>query len=138
MPYFELMGFGPLGWGWPMLSAALMTVSVSVSAMVVGAVIGVLAAAAKLSSSRFARGAAETYTTVLRGVPDLLVIYLFYFGGSSVLTAIGRHFGAEGFVGLPSFLTGALAVGIVSGAYQTEVFRAAVLAVAPGEVEAAR
>src|SRR5262249_40671435 len=117
MPYFELMGFGPHGWGWYMLSAAGMTLAVSVSALAVGAVLGSLAAAAKLSQSGVARGAADVYTTVLRGVPDLLVIYLFYFGGSLAITAIAQRFlQGDEFIGLPSFLTGALAVGIVSGA----------------------
>jgi octopine/nopaline transport system permease protein len=137
MPYFQLMGFGPLGWGLPMLTAAAMTFAVAVAAMMLGAVFGAIGAAAKLSSSTVARGVADAYTTILRGVPDLLVIYLFYFGGSAALTAAGRYFGAEGFIGLPTFLTGALAVGIVSGAYQTEVIRAAYLAIPKGEIEAA-
>ncbi len=138
MPYFQLMGFGPLGWGLPMLTAAAMTFAVAVAAMMLGAVFGAIGAAAKLSSSTIARGIADAYTTILRGVPDLLVIYLFYFGGSAALTAAGRYFGAEGFIGLPTFLTGALAVGIVSGAYQTEVIRAAYLAIPKGEIEAAK
>lgn len=139
MPYFDLMGFGPLGWGWYMLSAAGMTLAVSVSALVVGAILGSLAAAAKLSGSPVARGVADAYTTVMRGVPDLLVIYLFYFGGSLAITAIAQRLvQSDQFIGLPSFLTGALAVGVVSGAYQTEVIRAAYLAIHPGEIEAAR
>jgi octopine/nopaline transport system permease protein len=139
MPYFELMGFGPLGWGWYVLEAAGMTLSVSVSALAIGAVLGSLAAAAKLSRSRTARAIADTYTTVMRGVPDLLVIYLFYFGGSLAITAVAqRLLQTDQFIGLPSFLTGALAVGVVSGAYQTEVIRAAYLAIHPGEIEAAR
>jgi octopine/nopaline transport system permease protein len=137
MSYFELMGFGPLGWGLPMLTAAAMTFAVAVAAMGVGAVFGAIGAAAKLSQSRIAKAVADAYTTILRGVPDLLVIYLFYFGGSAAVTAVGHYFGAEGFIGMPSFLTGALAVGIVSGAYQTEVIRAAVLAIPRGEIEAA-
>jgi octopine/nopaline transport system permease protein len=138
MSYFELMGFGPLGWGLPMLAAAAMTFAVAVAAMAFGAVFGTIGAAAKLSRSRVAHAVADGYTTVLRGVPDLLVIYLFYFGGSAAVTAVGHYLGAEGFIGVPAFLTGALAVGIVSGAYQTEVIRAAVLAIPPGEIEAAR
>jgi octopine/nopaline transport system permease protein len=81
MPYFQLMGFGPLGWGLPMLIAAAMTFAVALAAMMIGAVFGAIGAAAKLSSSTVARGIADGYTTILRGVPDLLVIYLFYFGG---------------------------------------------------------
>jgi octopine/nopaline transport system permease protein len=82
--------------------------------------------------------AADAYTTVLRGVPDLLVIYLLYFGGSAALTALARAVGAKGFVGVDAFAAGAIAVGIISGAYQSEIFRGAYKAIAPGELEAAR
>ncbi|KAA2234412.1 ABC transporter permease [Salinarimonas soli] len=132
------MGFGPRGWGAAMLLAALMTVGVSVCGFLAGAVIGTGVAAMKLSRSRIARVVADTYTTVLRGVPDLLVIYLFYFGGSLALSAVGRWFGADGFIGLPAFATGAIAIGVVSGAYQAEVLRGAYQALSRGELEAAR
>lgn len=138
MPWYELIGFGPKGWGPAIVTATGMTVAVSVLALLIGAVFGALGAWAKLGGSRSARWLADAYTTVLRGIPDLLVIYLLYFGGSAVLTNIGHRFGAEGFIGVNAFVTGALAVGIVSGAYQTEVFRAAYLAIARGELEAAR
>jgi octopine/nopaline transport system permease protein len=137
MGSFYLVGFGTGGWGVEIIQATLMTVAVSLCAFLFGMVFGTLGAWAKLSSSLVARGVGEVYTTVLRGIPDLLVIYLFYFGGSAVLTAIGRALGAEGFIGVNAFLTGALAVGIVSGAYQTEVFRGAYLTIARGEIEAA-
>ncbi|HYF53650.1 MAG TPA: ABC transporter permease subunit [Salinarimonas sp.] len=132
------MGFGPRGWGGAMLLATLMTVGVSVCGFLAGGVIGTGVAAMKLSRSRVARIVADAYTTVLRGVPDLLVIYLFYFGGSLALTAVGRWFGAEGFIGLPAFAIGSLAIGVVSGAYQAEVLRGAYLALSRGELEAAR
>jgi octopine/nopaline transport system permease protein len=74
---------------------------------------------------------------VFRGVPELLIIYLIYFGGSTAVTSIGKAFGYEGFLGLPSFAAGAFAVGIISGAYQAEVFRGAYLAISKGELEAA-
>jgi octopine/nopaline transport system permease protein len=93
---------------------------------------------AKLSRSLVARVLADGYTTLLRGIPDLLVIYLFYFGGSAALGAIASLFGNDGFVGVPAFATGALAIGVVSGAYQAEVFRGAYQTLARGELEAAR
>lgn len=133
-----LATIGPQGWGPLLLQAALMTLAVSVAAFLTGIGFGALGATAKLSGSRAARVAAEAYTTILRGVPDLLVIYLFYFGGSQVLTAIGHALGRSGFLGLPSFLVGTLAVGIVSGAYETEVLRGAYRAIPRGELEAAR
>jgi octopine/nopaline transport system permease protein len=137
MGSFYLVGFGAGGWGVEIVQATLTTVAVSLCAFLFGMAFGTLGAWAKLSSSLVARGLGEVYTTVLRGIPDLLVIYLFYFGGSAALTAIGRAFGAGGFIGVNAFLTGALAVGIVSGAYQTEVFRGAYLTIARGEIEAA-
>ena len=135
--YLDILSFGPGGWGKALLQAAVMTVLIALSGFAIGSVIGTLVAWAKISGGRAARALADGYTTVLRGIPDLLVIYLFYFGGSAAITAIGRIFGAEGFIGFPGFLAGALAVGITSGAQQTEVFRGAFSAVHPGELEAA-
>lgn len=136
--YFTLIGFGPNGWGAQLAWATLMTLSVSVAAFATGTVFGVFGSWAKLAGGRVLRGVADAYTTVLRGIPDLLVIYLFYFGGSSLLTSLGRMMGNDGFLGLNGFLVGMLAVGTVSGAYQTEVMRAAYLAIPHGEIEAAR
>jgi octopine/nopaline transport system permease protein len=139
VPFLELMGFGPRGWGAAMLLAAGMTLSVSAAGFLLGGVVGALIAWAKLAGGRIARGAADAYTTVLRGVPDLLVIYLFFFGGSALVTAINRDwFGGGGFVAVPAFLVGMLAVGIVNGAYQAEVLRGGFLAVPKGELEAAK
>lgn len=138
MSSLDLLGFGPRGWGAALLAAAGMTLVVAILGFVIGAVFGSLAAWAKLSRNLAARALGDGYTTLLRGIPDLLVIYLFYFGGSTALTAIGHLFGAQGFVGVPALATGALALGIVSGAYQAEVYRGAFLAVAKGEIEAAR
>lgn len=131
-------GFAPLAWGPLLLAAAGMTLAVSIAAFLVGIAFGALGAWAKLSRSRLARAAADAYTTVLRGVPELLVIYLFYFGGSQVLTSIGHALGGQGFLGLNGFMVGTLAVGIISGAYETEVLRGAYRAIPPGQIEAAR
>jgi octopine/nopaline transport system permease protein len=67
----------------------------------------------------------------------LLVVYFVYFGTSTLLTAGASLVGYDGFVGVPSFVAGALAVGVISGSYQAEVYRAAYLAIAKGELEAA-
>lgn len=138
MSYFALMGFGSEGWGRAMVAAALMTLLVSVAALAIGIVIGALVAAAKLSKTMVLRAAGDVYTTVLRGVPDLLIIYLVYFGGSAIVSYVAKSFGQQGFLGVPSFLAGSLAVGLASGAYQAEVFRGAYLAVPRGQLEAAK
>lgn len=138
MSYVELMGFGPTGWGPAMVKAAGMTLLLAVLGFLAGAVFGCLAAWAKIAGSLPLRALADGYTTLLRGIPDLLVIYLFYFGGSAALSAVGRAFGAQGFVGMPTLMTGTLALGIISGAYQAEVYRGAFGAVPRGQIEAGR
>jgi len=132
------MGFGPKGWGLLLLQAALMTVAVSCTAFALGSLIGSLIAWARIEGNRALNVAADAYTTVLRGIPDLLVIYLLYFGGSTALTALAHALGANGFVGVDAFAAGSIAVGIISGAYQSEVFRGAFAAINRGELEAAR
>ncbi|MRG57567.1 ABC transporter permease subunit [Phyllobacterium sp. SYP-B3895] len=135
--FLDVISFGPGGWGAALLTGAVMTILIALSGFMIGSVIGTFGAWAKISGGRTIRVLADGYTTVLRGIPDLLVIYLFYFGGSAAVTAIGRFLGSEGFIGFPGFLAGALAVGITSGAQQTEVYRGAFRAVHRGEIEAA-
>jgi octopine/nopaline transport system permease protein len=134
----HLVGFGEGGWGAALLKATLTTFALSVAGFLCGAALGALAAFARLSGGPFARGTAYAYSTLFRGVPDLLTIYLLYFGGSVGLTMVGQLFGAQGFVGLPAFTTGVVALAVISGAYQAEVYRGAFLAIHRGELDAAR
>nr|WP_262925129.1 ABC transporter permease subunit [Pseudomonas guariconensis] len=133
-----MLGFGAQGWGGVLLLAALMTLLVTLAALLVGALLGALVAAAKLQDNGLLRVLGDAYTTVFRGVPELLVIYLFFYGGSALVGQVGQLFGAEGFICMPAFLVGALAVGVVSGAYQAEVYRGAFQAVSRNELEAAK
>lgn len=134
----DILSFGDAGWGDEMLRAALMTLAVSLSSMALGLVLGALAAAAKLSDFMPAQALAGTYTTVVRGVPELLVIYLLFFGGNQAVMFVAGIFGYHGYIELHAFTIGTVAVGVVSGAYSTEVIRGAVLSVPRGEIEAAR
>ena len=132
------LGFGESGWGPALLYGAVTTLLVSIAGLAIGAALGSLVAWAKLSGARVAGAIGEGYAALFRGLPELLVIYFVYFGSSALLTAAGHLLGAEGFVGVPAFAAGALAVGVISGSYQAEVFRGAFLAIAKGELEAAR
>lgn len=134
----DLLSFGPTGWGWQILAGSGMTVAVAVSAFALGVVFGSLGAAAKLGESVVLRAVAEVYTTVVRGVPELLVIYLLFFGGSGMVGAVARVFGYDGYVELNAFSIGVVAVGLISGSYSTEVIRGAVQSVPHGQIEAAR
>ncbi|WP_352805317.1 ABC transporter permease subunit [Mesorhizobium sp. M0909] len=117
--------------------AASVTVLLSVLGFALGAVFGGLAAAGRLHNSQLLRFLALGYCTVFRGVPGLLTIYLLYYGGSVALTSLGHSLGGSGFVGVPAFATGTLAIAIISGAYQAEVYRGAYLAIDQGQHDAA-
>jgi len=134
----ELLSFGPNGWGGQLLMGTAMTVAVAVSAFAFGILVGSLGASAKLSHSLILNGLADVYTTVVRGIPELLVIYLLFFGGNGVVTYLASVFGYGGRVELNAFTVGVVAVGLISGAYSTEVIRGAVRAVPFGQIEAAR
>ena len=131
-----LLGFGPEGWGRALLGAALVTAAVSGCAFLAGSVLGGLLAWAKLAGPPWLRRAADVYNVVLRGVPDLLVIYLFYFGGRQVVAALARLAGHDGPVEVSGFVAGALAIGLISAAGQAEVLRGAYGAIPRGTVEA--
>lgn len=138
MSIWSLMSFGPDGWGLAMLAAAGVTLVVAICGFALGSVLGALIAWVKLSGGIVPRAAADTYTTILRGIPDLLIIYLLYFGGSTLLSRIAAIFGSGGFVGVSGFAAGATAIGVISAAYQSEVFRGAYTALNRGEIEAAK
>jgi octopine/nopaline transport system permease protein len=138
MSVFDMLGFGERGWGLALIEGAAMTLLVSIAGLAIGAIFGSLVAWSKLSGSLFAAAIGNAYAAIFRGVPELLVVYFVYFGSSALLTGLGHFIGFEGFIGVPSFAAGALAVGVISGAYQAEVFRGAYQAIARGELEAAK
>ncbi len=118
----NLLSLGENGWGTLILSATLTTLLLSLAALAVGAGVGGVIAAAKLSRHAPARWFGAAWSVVFRGIPELLVIYLFYFGGSGMISWLGRLFGADGFIEVPPFLIGALAIGLISSSYQAEVY----------------
>jgi octopine/nopaline transport system permease protein len=133
-----LFSFGDAGWGDELVRGAALTLVLTLCGFALGVVVGTAGAAAKLSESRALRALAEVYTTVVRGVPELLVIYLFFFGSSGVIIWVASMFGHTGYIGLDAFTIGVLALAVISGAYSTEVIRGAMLAVPKGQIEAAR
>lgn len=133
-----LLGFGPEGWGLALARAGLMTLAVSVAAFLFGLVFGTIIAWGRVSGGRVIRAIAEAYTVILRGVPEILVIYLFYFGGRQVVTAIGTALGLPGPFDISGFVAGMLAIGLISAANQSEVLRGAYQAVPVGTIEAGR
>ena len=133
----ELLAFGDTGWGDELFYATLMTIAVSITAMIIGFSFAAIFTPLKLSKNKLLNLIANSYTTVIRGVPELLVIYLFFFGGTGAVMFVASIFGYNEYIEINAFLTGAFAIGIISGAYSTEVFRGAVQSIDKGQFEAA-
>lgn len=121
----------------PFVAAGIrITVALSLLSLAVAVLLGLLGAWAKLSRSRAARRIAELYTTFIRGVPDLVLMLLLYFGGQMALNRLGAITGLWKHVELDAFTAGVLAIGFIFGSYMTETFRAAALAIPRGQIEA--
>jgi len=133
----ELLAFGDTGWGDELFNATLMTIAVAITAMLIGFFFALIFTPLKLSKNRFLNLIANTYTTIIRGVPELLVIYLFFFGGSAAVMFVASIFGYGEYIEINAFITGAFSIGIISGAYSTEVFRGAIQSIDKGQFEAA-
>ena len=133
----ELLAFGDTGWGDELFRATLMTIAVSITAMLIGFTFAAIFTPLKLSKYKSLNYIANTYTTIIRGVPELLVIYLFFFGGSGAIMFVASIFGYNEYIEINAFVTGSFAIGIISGAYSTEVFRGAIQSIDKGQFEAA-
>ena len=133
----ELLAFGDTGWGDELFYATLMTIAVSITAMFIGFLFALIFTPLKLSKNKFLNFIANSYTTIIRGVPELLVIYLFFFGGTGAVMFVASIFGYNDYIEINAFFTGAFAIGIISGAYSTEVFRGAIQSIDKGQFEAA-
>ncbi|WP_067515226.1 ABC transporter permease [Endozoicomonas ascidiicola] len=134
-----ILSWGDSGWGDEFFFATLMTLAVASCSFLLGLVIAIAAAAMKLSKRRSLTFFANVYTTVVRGIPELLVIYLIFYGSSVLLMSIANSFfGIDDYIELPVFVMGVICIGLSSGAYSTEVIRGAVQAVPVGTIEAAK
>lgn len=119
------------------LQGSLLTVGVSLASLAVATLLGLLGAAAKLSGSRPLVWLAQLYTTVVRGVPELLMMLLIFYGGAIGLNHLLELWGNQEGVDLDPFVAGVLTIGFIYGAYMTETFRGAILAIPRGQMEAA-
>lgn len=127
----KLLEYAPL-----LGQGAVVTVTLAVVSLVLATLLGTLGAAAKLSKTKLWHWVAFVYTTIVRGVPDLVLILLIYFGGQRLVNDIGGLFGYD-YIELSKFWAGVAAIGFIYGAYLTETFRGAYQSVPKGQAEAA-
>ena len=119
------------------LNGAVLTVGVSLAALVVSIILGLLGAGAKLSGRPVLVGMATIYTTVIRGIPDLVLMLLVFYGGTIGLNNVLEWTGSEATIDINPFFAGVLTIGFIYGAYMTETFRGAILSIPQGQAEAA-
>jgi arginine/ornithine transport system permease protein len=122
---------------WVILQGSLLTVGVSLGALLVSIVLGLVGAAAKLSGKPVWVGLATLYTTIIRGIPDLVLMLLVFYGGTIGINTLLEKLGSEATVDIEPFAAGIITIGFIYGAYMTETFRGAILSIPPGQMEAA-
>jgi His/Glu/Gln/Arg/opine family amino acid ABC transporter permease subunit len=119
------------------LAAGWITLSLAFVSLLLAVLIGVAAALAKLSRSRTLRVAATTYTSVVRGIPDLVMMLLVFYSLPAILNQASQDWGFDVYVEFSPFVAGAVTLGLIFGAYMSETFRGALLNIPKGQVEAA-
>ncbi|MDB6178290.1 ABC transporter permease subunit [Paracoccus sp. Z330] len=124
-------------WIGPLLDGALVTVQIAVAAYVIGILLGLLGAMAKLSGINALRGIAWGYTALVRAIPELLLIILLYYAGTQGLNSALIAMGFAGGVEIGGFTAAVSVLAFVQGAYMTEVFRGAIVAIPKSLLEAA-
>lgn len=135
--YFSLLALDSPGWGGVMLVGFLHSVQLAIGGYTLGLVIGIGGACAKLYGGPVLRDLMEIYTTVIRAVPELVLMLLLYYAGTDGLSQLLQFFG-YGAVDINALTAGIFVIGVVQGAYSTEVLRGAIKAVPVGQLEAAR
>ncbi|GAA5645197.1 MULTISPECIES: ABC transporter permease [Vibrio] len=139
------------------LKGAVLTIEVAVLSLLLAMILGMLGALAKLAPYRWARAIATLYTTIIRGIPDLVLMMLIFFGGQIMLNNslyavnewLNNWFTASDpnhewvsylpdYIDVSPFIAGILTIGFIFGAYMAETFRGAIMAVDKGELEAAK
>ncbi len=129
----DLYGFGGM-----LAAGAWVTIKLALASLIFGLFLGLIGAGAKLSRFILLRTTADISTTVIRGVPELVLVLAVYFGGAMVINGLAARIGYSGYIEINAFGAGVLAIGSAFGAYATEIFRGAILAIPKGQVEAAR
>lgn len=133
----DLQGYGPR-----LIEGAGVTIQLAVLSLILAIILGLLTASAKMSRNWLAHRLATLYTTLIRGVPDLVLMMLFFFGGQIGVNMITDwlyySFNIDIFINIDAFVAGVITIGLIFGAYMGETFRGAFMAVDNGQIEAGK
>jgi polar amino acid transport system permease protein len=130
-----LLSFGPDGWGDDIAWGVLVTVSLALATLPPGLFVGFLVALAKQSREPSLRMAGNVYTTIFRGLPDLLTLFLVFYGAQIGIQTVMRLFDPAAVIEINSFFAGMIALGVVFSSYASETFLSAFRAIPRGQYE---
>ena len=137
MTAMQMLAYSPPGWGGALLRGLGASIEIAVGGFALGAVLGIGGALGKLHGGPVLRDLMAIYTTIVRAVPELVLIVLLYYAGTDAINRTLAALGAAS-VDISGLLAGIFVIGVVQGAYITEVLRGAIIAIPPGQIEAAR
>ncbi|TGP26693.1 MULTISPECIES: ABC transporter permease [unclassified Mesorhizobium] len=132
---WTLLSWGPDGWSDDIASGVLVTIALALATLPIGLTIGFFVAFAKQSQEPSLRLAANIYTTVFRGLPELVTLFLFFFGMPLLLQYVVRLFEPEATVDVNSFIAGMIVLSLIFSSYASEVFLSAFRAIPKGQYE---
>lgn len=134
----QLLSWGSEGWGDALLAGAVVTILLALCCVPFGFPIGLLVAVSSQSERSWLRGLATLFSTVFRGLPELLTLFLVYYGSQIAAEKVMRYLGYEGGIVINAFVAGVIAFSLVLAAFSSEVWLSGFKAVPPGQAEAAR
>ncbi|UUY06811.1 ABC transporter permease [Pseudomonas sp. J452] len=124
------------GYGSTILDGVWLTLQLALLSMAVAISLGLLGAACRLSPIKWLALLGETYATVIRGIPDLVLILLIFYGGQDLVNRIAQLVEYDGYIDINPFIAGVGTLGFIYGAYLSETFRGAFMAIPKGQGEA--
>lgn len=137
--FLEVLGYGPDSWLEQLLNGLLVTIEISIGGFLAGLLIGCVVALVKLEGPRWAVVIANGYSTICRAVPEVLLIILLFYAGQEALRSLLEQLGfEEGGVAISGFAAAIVVLGLVQGAYASEIIRGAIMSIPKGQIEAAR
>ena len=119
-----------------LLTGTAVTIQLAIGSLLLSVVLGLIGASAKLANNPVSQRIATGYTTLVRGVPDLVLMMLLFYGGQQIVNDLGDATGLWDYVEINQLTAGIASIGFVFGAYMTETFRGAILAIPRGQIEA--
>ena len=124
------------GYGSSILDGAWLTINLALTSMSMAIALGLIGAAFRLSPLKWLAMLGEGYTTLIRGIPDLVLILLIFYGGQDLVNRIALALGYTRYIDINPFIAGVCTMGFIFGAYLSETFRGAFMAIPKGQAEA--